>query len=240
MKIVYFAGGNRIDTLRAINNIKEITISKICTTNIEPNLDKYEKFAIEQNIKFEVFGKKNIEQQFIKTDEEILISVGYRFIIPNSIFETFKYAINIHPSLLPKYKGAYSGFAIIENGETETGITAHFIDSGVDTGDIIEQIKIPISIHDTINSVSKNISIIEPNFVVGVLKNIISGNFTIKKQNSNDNVVYNKKRVPEDSKIDINKSLKELYNKIRSCDQENYPAYFELDGKKVKIRLDFE
>lgn len=240
MKIVYFAGGNRIDTLRAINNIKEITISKICTTNIEPNLDKYEKFAIEQNIKFEIFGKKNIEQQFIKTDEEILISVGYRFIIPNSIFETFKYAINIHPSLLPKYKGAYSGFAIIENGETETGITAHFIDSGVDTGDIIEQIKIPISIHDTINSVSKNISIIEPNFVVGVLKNIISGNFTIKKQNSNDNVVYNKKRVPEDSKIDINKSLKELYNKIRSCDQENYPAYFELDGKKVKIRLDFE
>ena len=58
----------------------------------------------------------------------------------------------------------------------------------------------------------------------------------MKKQNSNDNVVYNKKRVPEDSKIDI----KELYNKIRSCDQENYPAYFELDGKKVKIRLDFE
>ena len=53
-------------------------------------------------------------------------------------------------------------------------------------------------------------------------------------------MIYNKKRVPEDSLIDVNKPLIELYNKIRSCDQENYPAYFELEGKKVKVRLEFK
>lgn len=240
MKIIYFAGGNRLDTLKAVNNIDGIEISKICTTSIEPNIDKYRNFAYEKNIKFEVFSKKNIEELFSKNDEEILLSVGYRFIIPSNVFNKFKYAINIHPSLLPKYKGAYSGFAIIENGENETGITAHFIDSGIDTGDIIQQVIIPLTKFDTINSMSQKVSNIEANFVSDVIKNIIDNNFKVQKQISGDNMIYNKKRVPEDSLIDINKPLIELYNKIRSCNQENYPAYFELDGKKIKVRLEFE
>lgn len=240
MKLIYFAGGNRLDTLKAVSNIKEIEISKICITSIESNIDKYKEFADKRNIEFQVYNKKNIEELFSKNDEEILLSVGYRFIIPSSIFKQFKYAINIHPSLLPKYKGAYSGFAIIENGEKETGITAHFIDDGIDTGDIICQTVIPLTNFDTINSMSKKVSMIEPSFVSDVINNIVDNNFKTQKQINSNNMIYNKKRVPEDSLIDVNKPLIELYNKIRSCDQENYPAYFELEGKKVKVRLEFE
>lgn len=240
MKIIYFAGGNRLNTLKAVNNIEKVQVSKICIASIEPNIEKYRKFANENNIKLEVFSKKNIEELFSKDNEEILLSVGYRFIIPSIIFNQFKYAINIYPSLLPKYKGAYSGFAIIENGEKETGITAHFIDDGIDTGDIICQTVIPLTNFDTINSMSKKVSKIEASFVSDVINNIVDNNFKTQKQINSNNIIYNKKRVPEDSLIDINKPLIELYNKIRSCDQENYPAYFELEGKKVKIILEFE
>lgn len=242
MKIIYFAGGNRLNTLKAVNNIKKVQVTKICVASIETNenVEKYRKFANENNIKFEVFSKRNIEKLFLKDDEEILLSVGYRFIIPPIIFNQFKYAINIHPSLLPKYKGAYSGFAIIENGEKETGITAHFIDDGIDTGDIICQTVIPLTNFDTINTMSEKISKIEPSFVSDVINSIIDNNFKTQKQININYMVYNKKRVPEDSLIDVNKPLIELYNKIRSCDQERYPAYFELEGKKIKVKLEFE
>ncbi|MDN5080233.1 methionyl-tRNA formyltransferase [Aliarcobacter butzleri] len=240
MKLIYFAGGNRLDTLKAVSNINEIEISKICITSIESNIDKYKEFADKKNIEFQVYNKKNIEELFSKNDEEILLSVGYRFIIPPSIFKRFKYSINIHPSLLPKYKGAYSGFAIIENGEMETGITAHFIDEGIDTGHIIQQIIIPLTKFDTTKTMSKKVSLAEPIFVSNVIENILKGKLKIEKQSIVENSIYNERRKPEDSRIDETRPLIDLYNKIRACDQENYPAYFELDGKKVKIRLEFE
>lgn len=241
MKIVYFAGGNRVDTLLAILELEQINITKICVASIEPYLEKYRQVALERNISFNIYKKNNIEEIFEKKDdEEILLSVGYRFIIPKSIFQNFKYAVNIHPSLLPKYKGAYSGFSIIENGEKETGITAHLIDEGIDTGDIIQQIVIPLTKFDTTKTMSKKVSQIEPIFVSDIVKSVVKGNFKIEKQPIIKSIVYNEKRKPEDSKIDETKPLLHLYNKIRACDQENYPAYFEMDGKKVKIKLDFE
>jgi methionyl-tRNA formyltransferase len=240
VKVVYFAGGNRIDTLLAILEIKQINVTKVCVTSIEPFLEQYKQIVSERNISFNVFKKDNLEEFFEKlVDEEILLSVGYRFIIPKTVYQKFKYAINIHPSLLPKYKGAYSGYAIIENGENETGITAHLIDEGIDTGDIIRQIVIPLTKFDTTTTMLSKVSKIEPIFVSDVIKGFLTGDMKIEKQPTIEDIIYNKKRKPEDSEIDETKSLISLYNKIRACDQERYPAYFKINGKKVKIKLEF-
>ena len=198
------------------------------------------QFALDKKIPFAIYKKNNIKELFIKDDEEILLSVGYRFIIPAVVFEKFKYAVNIHPTLLPKYKGAYSGYAIIENGEEETGVTAHLIDEGIDTGDVIQQINIPLTKFDTTKVMSEKVSKVEPIFVADIVKNILKGDLKTKKQLSNSDIIYSKKRRLEDSRIDETKPLIDLYNKIRSCDQERFPAYFELDGKKVKIKLEFD
>ena len=240
MNIIYFAGGNNVNVLLSVYETLGINITRICIAFIEPNLEKYKNFALEKKIPIAVYKKDNIEELFKKTNEELLLSVGYRYIIPIAIFTKFKYAVNIHPTLLPKYKGAYSGYAIIENGEEETGITAHLIDEGIDTGDVIEQINIPLTKFDTTKTMSEKVSKLEPIFVSNVLKNILKGNMNTKKQLSNSNIIYSEKRKPEDSRIDETKPLIELYNKIKACDQERFPAYFELDGKKVKIKLEFE
>jgi len=240
MKIKYFAGGNRLSTLEKIHDDENFSISEIYIADIEPNFEKYDLFAKKNNINIVKVSKKNMKSKFKYNEEDILLSVGFRYIIPKNIFSMFKYAINIHPSLLPKYKGAYSGYAIIENGESETGITAHFIDDGVDSGDIINQIRIPIKAYDTIDTLTNKLLDIEPGFVRDTILKIKQKSFQRIKQKTIDNeVIYNKKRTPEDSLIDPNISLVELLPKIKSC-SEKYPSYFIMNGVKVKIRLEFE
>ena len=240
MKIKYFAGGNRLSTLKKIHDDENFIVSEIYIADIEPNFEKYDLFAKKNNINIVKVNKKNMKSKFKYNDEDILLSVGFRYIIPKNIFSMFKYAINIHPSLLPKYKGAYSGYAIIENSESETGITAHFIDDGVDSGDIINQIRIPIKAYDTIDTLTNKLLDIEPGFVRDTILKIKQKSFQRIKQKTIDNeVIYNKKRTPEDSLIDPNISLVELLPKIKSC-SEKYPSYFIMNGVKVKIRLEFE
>lgn len=236
MIISYFAGGNRKNTL--IKVIEEFKVESIAVAKIETYIEDYKKIADFYKINFFVFSKNDIREKFFKNSANVLLSVGYRYIIPKEIFSQFEYAINIHPTLLPKYRGAYSGYAIIENGEDKTGITAHFIDEGIDTGDIIKQIEIPLTKFDTIQTMKDKISQTEPSFVIEVLNSIKDKTFKTKKQDKNKGKIYNTKRKPEDMKIDPNKSLKKLYNKLRSF----YPewGYFEIEGKKIFIKIEFE
>ena len=216
-------------------------VTQIYVATIERYLEQYKEIAKKKNIKLTIANKKNILECFKYENEECLLSVGYRFIIPETIFSCFRYAINIHPSLLPKYRGAYSGYAIIENGEKESGITAHFIDKGIDTGDIINQKKILLELSDTVTSMSQKIMKIEPLFVLESLWLIKTRTYKSIVQPKNENEeIFNSKRIPEDSKIDSSVALVELVNKIRACDAEHYPAYFIIENKKVNIRLEFE
>lgn len=240
MNIVYFAGGNRLETLMHISMMSNITIKAVCVASIENQLGLYEKFSKENNIPFFVFNKSSHLDQLKKIGSDLLLSVGYRYIIPKSVYAEFTYAINIHPTLLPKYRGAYSGYAVIENGESETGLTAHFLDEGIDTGDIIHQIKIPITKFDLIKNVSEKIAEKESGFVADVLEKILSQTFHRRKQPNSDNIVLNSKRKPEDSKLDETKPLIALYDKIRACDPEKFPAYIEIQGRKIEVKLEFK
>jgi len=241
MNIIYFAGGNRVETLRYIVQSRDFTVTQIYITSIESNLSLYQDFAKENDIPLTIANKKNLLELFTYKNEEVLLSVGYRFIIPKAIFSIPSYAINIHPSLLPKYKGAYSGFAIITNREKETGLTAHFLDEGVDTGDIIHQKKINLTLSDSIASMSKRLIEIEPTFVLETLLMLKNGCYRrLEQKLIADEEVFNNKRIPEDSKIDPSLALIDLIDKIRACDAERFPAYFIIDDVRVKIKLEFE
>lgn len=78
-----------------------------------------------------------------------LVSINYRFILPKDFFSRFKYALNIHGSLLPKYRGRTPQVWSIINGEKYSGISCHLIDEGIDTGAIIKQEEIEIVKKDT-------------------------------------------------------------------------------------------
>ncbi len=85
-----------------------------------------------------------------KREIDILISVNYLYIIQKDLIDLpKKLAFNLHGSLLPKYRGRTPHVWAIINNETEAGISAHLIDEGCDTGDIIRQVIIPIKDNDT-------------------------------------------------------------------------------------------
>ena len=89
----------------------------------------------------------------IGLDIDLLVVHAYRKILPASVFEVPAFgSINIHSSLLPKYRGAAPSAEVLKNKEKQTGLTCHYIDAGIDTGDIISQITVNVDLKDTRDS----------------------------------------------------------------------------------------
>ncbi|MDL5053500.1 phosphoribosylglycinamide formyltransferase [Oscillatoria laete-virens NRMC-F 0139] len=93
---------------------------------------------------------------------DLIVLAGYMRILPRTVVEAFpRRIINIHPSLLPKYPGLNAPRQAIEAGEKETGCTVHYVDTGVDTGPIIAQARVPILAGDTPQSLHARIQAAE-------------------------------------------------------------------------------
>jgi methionyl-tRNA formyltransferase len=90
---------------------------------------------------------------------DLILVAGFPHLIPEHVYSNARVAaINVHPSLLPEYRGANPFYHVIANGEKETGVTLHLLDSGFDTGDILAQSKIPILPRDTMGTLIKRLA----------------------------------------------------------------------------------
>lgn len=175
---------------------------------------------------FELISKKVVD---------LIVSVNYLFIIEKDIIEMPKVlAFNIHGSLLPKYRGRTPHVWSIINNEKLTGITAHKIDEGCDTGDIIEQINIEITNEDTgatiLNKYANNyIPLIE-----NVISKINTNSIEFSKQNG-AMATYFGVRKPEDGKINWEWQKERIYNWVRA-QADPYPGAFSFyENEKIVI-----
>lgn len=166
---------------------------------------------------------------------EVLVSVNYLFLIEEDLIaHPSVLAFNIHGSLLPKYRGRTPHVWAIINNEKETGITAHLIDSGCDTGDIIEQITVAIEPEDTGAMVLSKYNEQYIPLIEGVLSQIETGTLSTRKQD-NDQATYFGKRTPEDGAINWNWQRERINNWVRA---QAYPypgAFTHYNGKKITI-----
>jgi methionyl-tRNA formyltransferase len=167
---------------------------------------------------------------------DILLSAGYPFILDAEQLGVCSHNINVHPALLPRYRGAATGWHVLAYGEKETGVTVHFIDAGMDTGPILSQIRIPLSPFDTLVSQTRKINALEPEAVQRAVARVCAGDAGDPQAEALA-TTFTERRSPEDSRVDPDCSLSELYNFIRACDPERFPAYFEVEGQKVGIKL---
>jgi methionyl-tRNA formyltransferase len=164
----------------------------------------------------------------------LILSVNYLFIIESDVINLSKYAINLHGSLLPKYRGRTPHVWAIINNEVETGITAHFIDEKCDTGDIIFQKIIEIKIQDTGASILKKYEEVYPGMIIEILNRIKSGSLKRVKQDETKATFF-EKRTPLDGQINWNWHKERIYNWIRA---QSYPypgAYTYYNNEKVII-----
>jgi formyltetrahydrofolate-dependent phosphoribosylglycinamide formyltransferase len=92
---------------------------------------------------------------------DLIVLAGYMRILSPRFVGSFENIINVHPSLLPKYKGANAVEQALESGDTETGVTVHYVTEELDSGEIILQTKVPILPSDDVKSLTKAIQRVE-------------------------------------------------------------------------------
>ena len=175
------------------------------------------KLALENNI--EVYTPESIKkdyQRVLDSKPDIIITCAYGKIIPKEILDYPKYGcINIHASLLPKYRGAAPIQWSLINGDDKTGITLMYMDEGMDTGDIIKQSEYVIKDTDDIGILHDELSIMGAKLLNDNLDYLISGNINRIKQNE-DEVSYAPMIEREMEELDFNDNALNIYNKIRA------------------------
>jgi methionyl-tRNA formyltransferase len=166
-----------------------------------------------------------------------LLTLGWRKLIQVQNFKHIPFLINVHPALLPEYKGYHPVPYILLNNERLHGITAHLITNNMDAGDIILKKEFPISIFSTLLSLQYLVNKEMPFFLKRLISLIRSEEFKLVKSNSDQTKVVAKKRQPEDSEVYLDDSVELMFRKVKASDPERFPSYFLVDGQRVYIKL---
>lgn len=163
----------------------------------------------------------------------VIVIVAYGQILPLEIIQLPEFGcVNVHASLLPKYRGAAPINWAIINGEEKTGITTMLMDEGIDTGHVLLQEETEINKEDTAGSLSSRLSKIGADILMQTLEGLEKGSLKPKSQKGDVSYAPLLKKV--DGLIRWSKSARELSNLIRGVNP--WPgAYSFLEGEKVKI-----
>ena len=168
---------------------------------------------------------------------DIILSVNYLFLIERSLFSKAELAVNIHGSLLPKYRGRTPHVWAIINNESKTGITAHLIDDGCDTGDIVKQKEVIINNNDTGADILEKFNQHYVPLVDEILTDFERGSIMLLPQN-NKNATFFGKRTPDDGKINWGWQKERIRNWVRA---QAYPypgAFTYSEGVYEKVIVD--
>lgn len=198
--------------------VKEFAISK--------NLPIYQPTTVKNNTEF----IKEIQAQ----NPDIICVVAYGKILPKEILEIPKYGcINVHASLLPKYRGAAPIQWAILNGETLTGVTTMYMDTGMDTGDMILKETVTIGEDETTGELWSRLSKIGGELLVKTIEQIESGNALREPQGNNFSMAPMLSK--EMAKINWQtKTSREIKNLVRGLNPI-MGAYTIYQNKKIKL-----
>jgi methionyl-tRNA formyltransferase len=193
----------------------------------------------------ERLGMSIYQPEKIKQNEELraklyeiapaaIIVVGYGRIIPKWMLELPKHGnINLHASLLPKYRGAAPIQWAIANGESVTGVTTMRIDEGLDTGDILLQKELAILDEDTAETVAPRLAAIGADLMIETLQSLAESTISPVPQ-KNDEATLAPILKKEDGRIDFSRDAQEIYNRLRGF--QPWPgAFTTFRGKMLNI-----
>ena len=164
-----------------------------------------------------------------------IVTAAYGKILPKSILDIPLIApVNVHGSLLPKYRGSAPVQWAIINGEEKTGITTMIMDEGMDTGDILLKEETEITENDNLETVFDRLENIGASLIVKTLDGLIDGSILRIKQNDSLSTVA-PMISKEMTKIDFNKEPKEIFNFVRGLSPIPSAYMEDEEGNKIKV-----
>lgn len=193
------------------------------------------EFAMQKNIPvFQPDKIREISEELKSLNPDLFCVVAYGKILPKDILDIPKLgSINVHGSLLPKYRGAAPIQWAVINGDRITGITTMYMDEGMDTGDMILKQEVEIGKNETTGELWDRLSTIGANLLVETVKKIEQGTAPREKQPEDATIAPMLKK--EMAKIDWNdKTAVEIKNLVRGLNPI-MGAYTTLEGKKLKV-----
>lgn len=208
---------------REVGRKKVITKSPVKIVAEENNIPVFQPIKIRSD--YEIIEK-------VKPD--LIVTCAYGQIISQELLDVPKLgAINVHASLLPKYRGSAPIQWSIINGEKETGVTLMYMDAGMDTGDMIAKEVCLIEENDNVGTLHDKLSIIGTNLLKENLNDIIDQTAKRVKQDDED-ATYAPMIKREDEHLNFNDLGKNVMNKIKALSP--WPlSYFILDDQEIKI-----
>jgi methionyl-tRNA formyltransferase len=173
-------------------------------------------------------------QKIKNLNPDIIVVVAYGFILPKELLEIPRYGvINVHASLLPKYRGASPIQTAILNGDEKTGVTIMLLDEQMDHGPILAQKKVKILPYDDFAVLHDKLAGMGAKLLIETIPDYLSGKIQGKKQKDSD-ATYCKLIKKEDGKIDWHKSAIEIERQVRAFNP--WPgAFTNWEGKTLKI-----
>ena len=234
----------------ALESLKKLYEAKYDIIGVVTNVDKpkgrgmkmiatpVKEFAVEKGIPVyqptKVRNNPDFIDQIKQLNPDIIVVVAYGKILPQELLDIPKYGcINVHGSLLPKYRGAAPIQWAVLNGDKTTGITTMYMDAGMDTGDMILKEEVTIEEDETTGELWDRLKIIGGNLLVETVKQIENGTAPREKQTGDYTIapMLNKEMAKIDWK---NATAKQIKNLVRGLNPI-MGAYSFINDKKTKF-----
>jgi len=244
LKIVYLGTPDfAVEPLKRIVDSGEYQVVAVVCNNDKPVGRKRVLTPPPVKVYAESVGLKVLQYDKIRVEgvndlkelaPDLMITCAFGQILSQEIIDIPRLGvINIHASLLPKYRGASPIHYAILNGEKTTGITIMRTDIGIDTGDIISQEELSIGEKETCGELFERLSKLGADCIIKTLPSIINGTAIYVKQDDG-NASYSKIFKKEDAKIDWSDTAINIYNKIRAFNPAPI-AFCTYKGEPFKV-----
>ncbi|MBN2541002.1 MAG: methionyl-tRNA formyltransferase [Bacilli bacterium] len=206
---------------KPVGRKRVITPTPVKTKAIELGIPVFQPISIKQDY-----------DSILSLDFDLIIVAAYGQMIPEKVlFSAKRPAINVHASLLPKYRGGSPMHRSIQYGDDVTGVSIMYMAMKMDSGDVLDQASIPIEETDNVGTIERKLSIIGRDLLLDVINRL--DHIQPKPQDeSKITFAYNIK--PEEEKIHFDQSAKQIFDHVRGF----YPwplTYFIIDNHKIKL-----
>lgn len=180
--------------------------------------------------------KEEAQAELQALNADVMVVVAYGLILPEAVLKAPKYGcLNVHGSLLPRWRGAAPIQRSIWAGDTETGVTIMQMDIGLDTGDMLHKVTTPILATETSASLYTKLAELAPPALLEVLNGLTSGQFKPEKQ-QDEQANYAEKLTKEEAKLDWHMTACQLERNIRAFNPAPM-AYLTLMVNEVEERI---
>ena len=209
---------------RAVGRKKEIRMTPVKELALDYGLPIYQPEKLSKSAELDSLMNLNADG---------IVTAAFGQFLPSKLLDSVNFAVNVHASLLPKYRGGAPIHYAIINGDKEAGVTIMEMVKEMDAGDMIARRAIPIEETDNVGTMFEKLALVGRDLLLDTLPSYLSGDIKPVPQDKNQ-VTFSPNISPEEERIDWTKTNRQIFNQIRGM----YPwpvAHTLLNGERFKI-----